>query len=167
MKKLTLFLFLAGGFLGYSGSAQVNVSINIGSQPLWGPAGYDEVQYYYFPEYDVYYDVPHRQYIYWNNERMVTGRMLPSRYHADLYRTYKVVRNEPRPWRRHNDDRQKYNEYKGRHDQVVIRDSHDEKYWQVKGHPDHGKWKGNGNGNGKGNGNGNGKGNGRGRGHHS
>ncbi|MBN8852451.1 MAG: hypothetical protein J0H07_11390 [Sphingobacteriales bacterium] len=37
----------------------------------------------------------------------------------------------------------KYSEYRGRHDQGPIRDSHEEKYWQIKGHPDHGKWKGN------------------------
>jgi len=145
MKKLALIALMAGSFLRHSASAQVKVdlNVNIGSQPLWGPTGYDHAEYYYLPEYDVYYDVPHRQYIYWNNGRRVTAATLPARYHADLYHTYKVVKNEPRPWGHHNDDVKKYAEYKSHHDQGPIRDSHEEKYWQIKGHPDHSKWKGN------------------------
>src|SRR5262245_34501972 len=145
MKKLALIVMMAGGLsLGQSASAQVSVSINIGSQPLWGPTGYDQAQYYYLPEYDVYYDVPHKRYIYCDNGRRVAAPTWPERLHADLYKTYKMVENEPSPWKHHNDDVRKYNEYRGRHDQVVIRDSHEEKYWQIKGHPDHDKWKGNG-----------------------
>ena len=140
MKKLALIIVLAGGALWQHADAQVNVSINIGSQPLWGPTGYDQAQYYYLPEYDVYYDVPHKQYIYWNQGRRVTAAQLPASYHADLYKTYKVVENDPSAWKHHKDDARKYNEYKGRHDQTVIRDSHEEKYWQIKGHPDHSKW---------------------------
>ncbi|OJW55299.1 MAG: hypothetical protein BGO55_01740 [Sphingobacteriales bacterium 50-39] len=99
MKKLTLFVLLGGGFFLHSASAQVkvNLDVNIGSQPLWGPTGYDHAEYYYLPEYDVYYDVPYKQYIYWNNGRRVTAATLPARYQADLYHTYKVVQNEPRP----------------------------------------------------------------------
>ena len=148
MKKLALIIGLAGGVLSLHASAQVSVSLNIGSQPLWGPTGYDKAQYYYLPEYDAYYDVSHKQYIYWDNGRRATASKLPSRYHADLYKTYKVVENERSPWKHHKDDMNKYNEYKGRHDQAVIRDSHDEKYWQIKGHPDHSKWKGNDHGRG-------------------
>lgn len=148
MKKLALIVIVAGGLFSQSASAQVSVSVNIGSQPLWGPTGYDQAKYYYLPEYDVYYDVPHKKYIYWNNGRRVSAATLPSKYHADLYKTYKVVENEPSPWKHHNDDVKKYGEYKGRHDQAVIRDSHEEKYWQIKGHPDHAKWKGNDHGRG-------------------
>lgn len=148
MKKLALIFIVAGGLFSQSASAQVSISVNIGSQPLWGPTGYDQAQYYYLPEYDVYYDIPHKKYIYWNNGHRVSAATLPTRYHADLYKTYKVVENEPSPWNHHNDDIKKYGEYKGRHDQVVIRDSHEEKYWQIKGHPDHAKWKGNDHGRG-------------------
>lgn len=142
MKKLSLIVLLAGGFFWHPASAQVKIDVNIGSQPLWGPTGYDKAQYYYLPEYDAYYDVPHKQYIYWNNNRRVTAATLPTKFHADLYHTYKVVENEPSPWNHHKDDIGKYAQYKGRHDQGAIRDSHDEKYWQIKGHPDHSKWKG-------------------------
>lgn len=38
--------------------AQVSLNINIGSQPVWGPTGYDHVDYYYFPDIDAYYYVP-------------------------------------------------------------------------------------------------------------
>jgi len=136
---------MAGGFLWHSASAQVNVSINIGSQPLWGPSGYDQAQYYYLPEYDVYYDIPHKQYIYWNGGRRVTAASLPARYHADLYKTYKVVLNDKQPWTHHADHVKQYAQYKTRYDQGPIRDSHDEKYWQIKGHPDHSKYKPKGN----------------------
>jgi hypothetical protein len=46
---------MAGGLLWQHAFAQVSVSVNIGSQPLWGPTGYDQAQYYYLPEYDAYF----------------------------------------------------------------------------------------------------------------
>ena len=98
--------------------------------------------------------------------------MLPERFRDyDLYRTYKVVINEREPWRQHETYRVKYLQYKGRHNQDVIRDSRDKKYFVNKNHPEHNNWvkqqnnrkhkendnKGNGKGkkknNGKGNGN--------------
>ena len=30
--------------------AQIKLSINIGSQPVWGPVGYHHVDYYYLPD---------------------------------------------------------------------------------------------------------------------
>ena len=36
--------------------------------------------------------------------------------------------------------REKYSSYKGRHDQEVIRDSHDSKYFVNKNHPQHKNW---------------------------
>jgi hypothetical protein len=36
--------------------------------------------------------------------------------------------------------REKYSSYKGRHDQEVIRDSHDSKYFVNKNHPQHNEW---------------------------
>lgn len=115
-------LFVGLGFFQTS-NAQVSVSINIGSQPLWGPVGYDYVRYYYLPEMDVYYDVSSRRYTYYHGNRWVTKSQLPSRYrHYDVYRTYKVVLNEPSPWRYHSRHRSSYGRYAHNHSQIVIRD---------------------------------------------
>jgi len=111
--------------------AQVHVSfgINISNQPDWGPVGYDHADYYYMPDIGVYYDVPAHQYIYLSNNVWVRRSYMPPAYRDyDLYHGYKVVVNEPRPWRRDADYRVKYATYRGRRDQVIIRDSHEDKY---------------------------------------
>ena len=108
---------------------RVNLNVNIGSQPDWGPVGYDHVDYYYLPEIEAYYDVPSRQYIYSENNRWVRRAYLPERYrNYDMYRSYKVVINERAPWERNNVYRNRYNGYGNRRDQIIIRDSRDEKY---------------------------------------
>lgn len=136
---LSLFLWCASG----TSNAQVSVSLNfnIGSQPVWGPTGYDYVEYYYLPDIDVYYDVPQHRYYYYNNGRWRYSSNLPSRFgNYDFYNSYKVVINEREPWRNHKNYREKYSSYKGRHDQQPIRDSRDSKYFQNKNHPEHNNW---------------------------
>jgi hypothetical protein len=54
----------------YACFAQVRVNINIGSQPVWGPVGYDHVDYYYLPDIETYYYVPTRQFVYFNKWQM-------------------------------------------------------------------------------------------------
>ncbi|WP_421939672.1 hypothetical protein [Pedobacter sp.] len=149
--------------LGLSAKAQVNVNINIGSQPLWGPTGYDHVDYYYLPDVESYYYVPKKQFVYLNGNDWVFANSLPSRYgNYDLYNGYKVVINSPKPYLNFNNDRVKYAKFKGNgKKQLVIRDSRESKYYVVKGHP-HGMPPGQakkiyGKGN-NGNGHGNGKG---------
>jgi len=102
---------------------KVGVNINIGSQPAWGPVGYDYVDYYYLPDIDAYYYVPNRQFIYLSNGHWVFASSLPVAYHRyDLYSGYKVVVNEPRPYLHANVFRERYANYKGRrNEQVVIR----------------------------------------------
>ncbi|AYL98557.1 hypothetical protein [Mucilaginibacter celer] len=110
-------------------SAQISLSINIGSQPEWGPVGYDRADYYYLPDIDAYYDINAHQYVYFDNNVWVHGAVLPPRFGSyDVYRSYKVVVNERTPWVRNDVYRRKYASYRGRHDQVVIRDSRDVKY---------------------------------------
>ena len=136
---LTLFLWCASGTL----NAQVSVSINfnLDSQPVWGPTGYDYVEYYYLPDIDIYYDVPQHRYYYYNNGRWRYNSNLPSRFgNYDFYNSYKVVINEREPWRNHKKYKEKYSSYKGRHDQQPIRDSRDSKYYVNKNHPEHNKW---------------------------
>src|ERR1700710_2619533 len=96
-------------------SAQIRLSVNIGSQPEWGPVGYDHADYYYMPDIDSYYDVNAHQYIYLNNNAWVHTNALPSRYsNYDVYHGYKVVVNQPTPWAHNDVYRQKYASYKGR-----------------------------------------------------
>lgn len=150
MKKLIYSLAAFGIlFVSQPAEAQVNVSINIGSQPTWGPAGYDYARYYYMPEIDVYYDVASRRYTYPSGRRWVTVRSLPSRYrHIDMHRTYKVVLNNARPWSNHHVVRKQYARYAGNHSQRVLRDHrgydrHESKKYHKKmqkhGRRDHGR----------------------------
>lgn len=119
--------------------AQLNINLgtNIGSQPVWGPVGYDRVDYYYLPDVESYYYVPTRKYMYLNNGQWISSTRLPSRYaNYDVQRGYKVVMNEPKPYLHFNDDKVKYIQYKGyKQRQEFIRNSNDPKYYVVKGHP--------------------------------
>ncbi len=151
-------------FLFSAASAQT-LSINIGTQPVWGPTGYDHVEYYYLPDIDAYYYVPQHQFIYQERGQWRREANLPSRYgNYDLFNAHKIVVNERTPYRHAQVYRDKYASFKGRHDQQPIRDSRDAKYFVNPSHPEHAKWveqnrRGPGNsGNDKGN-NGNGRGN--------
>lgn len=155
MKKILMIAALfAATLVAGSAKAQVRISLglNIGSQPDWGPVGYDHVDYYYMPDVDAYYDVPAHQYVYMDNNVWVHRAYLPTRYRTyDMYHGYKVVVNRPNPWLRHSYYRTTYASYRGRQGQAVIRDSRDARYQN--------HWNGNnGNHNGRG---GNGPGNGR------
>lgn len=139
----SLFLFMAVALALSAAPAQVSVrlNLNIGNQPLWGPAGYDHVEYYYLPDIEVYYNVPEARFYYFDGGRWIGRSRLPSRFGAfDFYSSYKVVVNEARPYRRHATYRDQYLSYKGRHDQQPIRDSRDERYFVIKNHPEHSKW---------------------------
>ena len=58
MKKIIFIILLCTfGLLSQKSNAQISLKINIVSQPIWGPEGYDYVEYYYLPEIDVYYNV--------------------------------------------------------------------------------------------------------------
>jgi hypothetical protein len=145
--KISLCLLILGGVFNFTPAhSQVSVNINIGSQCLWGPIGYDYVEYYYLPEIDVFYYVPTGEYIYWRGDQEVFVTYLPASYHVDLYTTYKVIINEPKPYLQHNTYIVKYAQYKhGGPKQVAIRDSRDEKYYVVKGHPKYNGSNGNNN----------------------
>lgn len=111
-KFIMAVLFLCGAVTAEKASAQV--SINIGLQPAWGPAGYDYVDYYYLPDIETYYYVPKRQFIYLNNGRWIYSAGLPSRYRTyNLYNGYKVVLNAPKPYLQHATYKVKYAKYKG------------------------------------------------------
>jgi hypothetical protein len=177
MKKLILLLVLSLlGFIPLKSLAQLNVNVNIGSQPLWGPVGYEHVDYYYLPDIDSYYYVPQRQFIYLNAGNWVFGTALPSRYSGyNLYNGYKVVINSPQPYLHYKEHKIKYAGFKGRTGQPVLSKRKNSKNYEIKGSPNQGKKGGDkhygSNGNGKikssraniGKGNSNGHGNGKGK----
>lgn len=158
MKKLKL-LALLGIILFASTTihAQVSINVNIGTAPSWGPSGYSNVDYYYLPDVQAYYDIRATQFIYLSNGRWIHARYLPGRYrNYDLYSGYKVVLNDyhgSRPYTNFNNHKVKYYKgYKGA-PQRSIRDYR--KHGDDEGRGNYGNGRGNeekgNNGNGKGN----------------
>ena len=149
-KKLLSMLFVLAAFAcATTSKAQVSVgvNINIGNQPEWGPAGYDDAEYYYMPDIETYYYVPRRQFVYLSGNRWIFSASLPPRYaHYNLYSGYKVVLTDHQPYRHHHSHKVKYEKYKNyRNKQVVIKHKHDNGK-----HKGHYKQKGNGKRHGKG-----------------
>jgi hypothetical protein len=160
MKK-TIFIaaLLLSGFVFQTANAQVNIGVraNIGTQPVWGPVGYDRVEYYYMPDIDLFYNVPRQQYVYQEDGRWRSNRSLPSQYsNYDFNSGYKVVINDdPRPYRNVQNYRTRYAGYKGNHGQEIIRNSRDSRYFVNRNHPEYNNWRNNNGNRGRGNGNGN------------
>lgn len=128
MKKFLLISALFLGAFCYKANAQLSVQLNIGRQPVWGPTGYDYVNYYYLPGPDVYYDVNRGLFVYYQYGRWNFAPSLPGRYgRYDLYNSYKVVINDRNPWLRNSYYHSHYYAYRGRR-QEIIRDSRDERY---------------------------------------
>jgi hypothetical protein len=141
MRRLLLFIVAVLMTSIVDAQVRVNLNLNVDRQPVWGPTGYDHVEYYYLPDIEAYYNVPQRKYYYQEKGRWASGTLLPNRYRGfDLYHAYKVVVNEPTPYRNHATYKDKYASYKGRRDQQSIRDSRDSKYYVNPRHPEHMNW---------------------------
>ena len=98
---------------------------NSTSQPQWGPAGYQQANYYYLPDVESYYSVASHQFIYLSNGRWLYSATLPQQYkNYDLYSGYKVVINRARPFLNFSEDKVIYAKYKNRKNkQVLVRDA--------------------------------------------
>ena len=86
---------------GQSNNANLITSAdyNVERQPIWGPTGYDHVEFYYIPEIGVYYSVPQQKFFYSYFGRWRSSSSLPARYRGyDFYNSYKVVVNDPKPY---------------------------------------------------------------------
>jgi len=145
MKKFGILMFVTAAlfFVSQSNvSAQVRLSLNLNVQPQWGPVDNDYVEYYYMPEYDMYYYAPEAQFVYRNGSNWVFSTTLPYQYrNADLYRTYKVVVNENKPYLRNDYYRNHYKGYKNYHSrQGSIRDSRDSRYNESRNRPDNSRY---------------------------
>ena len=131
MKKLFIAgsVLLASAFLNTS-NAQISLSVNIGTQPSWGPTGYDHAEYYYIPDIQCYYYVPSHQFVYLNRGHWTFGSELPRQYRGfDLFHSYKVVMNEPQPYLHFDEHRATYDHFRGApNGQVFIRDSREDRY---------------------------------------
>jgi len=131
MKKLLeAAAFFAASALLNPTSAQIHFSVNIGTQPSWGPTGYDHVEYYYIPDIQAYYYVPDHQFVYLNRGHWTFSHELPPRYHDfDLYHSHKEVINEPQAYLHFDEHRRDFDHFRGQApNQEFIRDSHDERY---------------------------------------
>jgi hypothetical protein len=97
--------------------AQVSINVNIGAPPVWGPVGYTNMEYYYLPDIQSYYDVRASQFIYFGGGTWVRSSRLPRQHrNYDLYSGYKVVLNDYHgrtPYVYYDRHRTKY--YKGYH----------------------------------------------------
>lgn len=133
MKKFIFAFALLIGIASFNNKVEaqsVNISINIGNQPAWGPVGYDYVDYYYMPDINCYYNVNLGLFYYSDRGQWISARYLPYAYrNYDLYGMYKVVLvNTVNPWRYNNVHYRDYGRYRGYRNQYVIRDSRDDRY---------------------------------------
>ncbi len=108
-----IFLFLFN--LSFS---QVSINVNIGTPVVRVPVQYSNVDYYYLPDVQAYYDIRASQYIYLNQGNWCRASYLPGPYRDyDLYRGRKVILNDyhgSRPYVYYNNHKAKYhNYYKG------------------------------------------------------
>ena len=84
---IVIVLFITGSL-----QAQTSLNVNVGTPPLWGPAGYSDVRYYYLPDVEAYYDVQASRFIYYRGGVWNRRSYLPTQYSDyDLYNGYKVV----------------------------------------------------------------------------
>jgi hypothetical protein len=141
MKKVLVMLSLfAAVLLAGHVKAQVNVNVNIGSQPEWGPSGYNHVDYYYLPDINAYYNISTAQYIYLLNNKWHFAKKLPSRYkNYNVYNAYKVDVNREKPYQNNKQDIQNYGKYKGQTGQQMLRDNQDYKNIKNQGNSKSGK----------------------------
>jgi len=147
---------IAVGIILFASNAiqsQVSVNVNIGSPPAWGPVGYSNVDYYYLPDVEAYYDIRASQFIYFGGGRWVRASYLPGPYrNYDLYNGYKVVLTDyhgPRPYTYYKSHKAKYYKgYKGAPQRTIGRrhDNRNQGNQGNRGNKGHNKGKGNGNG---------------------
>lgn len=102
-----------------SNALRAQVTITIGPPPPWGPIGFPEIQYYYIPDVETYYDVQSAMFIYYESGGWVYRPHLPHRYrNYNLYNGYKVVMTGYRgssPYDHFNEHKRDYKKggYKG------------------------------------------------------
>lgn len=118
MKALKLIAIGIVIFLSNTVKAQISININVGSPPLWGPVEHYDVQYYYLPDIEAYYDVHTSMFIYYVDGIWIHRTFLPHRHRGyDLYNGYKVILSDYHgnsPYHNHSIYKNKYKKgYRG------------------------------------------------------
>jgi len=131
MKKsfLIIMILIAVAYANQS-TAQIRLSLNIGSQPCWGPTGYDHAEYYYLPDIECYYNVPKHRFVYQDGGRWIFSPTLPPMYaNYNLNTGYKVVMNEEKPYMHFAEHRDQYSRYRGNAErQPILHESTEDRY---------------------------------------
>ena len=152
-KKILPIAIVLSVILMYTADAQVrvNLNVNIGQRPAWGLPGNYTGDFYYFPEIDVYYNIPQRRFVYLDRGHWIYVNELPRAYRGfDLYRGHKIVINDPNPFVRPHYYRERYGrQYTAYRPPVVIVDrrrgyerDNDHRNWRDddrRDHRDHGR----------------------------
>lgn len=138
MKKIILMISVIA-LMGVSTAVKaqnvsVNVSVNINSQPAWGPEGYEVANFYYFPDLNIYFDINNSLFYYLSGSKWISNRYLPNKYSRyDFYNLYKIVINDdPQPWLNHKSYKKQYSGYKNNKTQTPIRNSNNSQYSKSK-----------------------------------
>lgn len=139
--KTLKFILLGLVLTSFTMQSQVSVNVNFGTPPVWAPADRIEVQYYYLPEVDVYYDVPAQRFIYIRNGSWYRSAALPAKYRGYNLRGANIVYltdyRGNAPYKFHKTHKVKYGK---RGNVYVVKDA------KHKGHPGKGHGKGHGKG---------------------
>lgn len=147
MKYFKSFIIATFLILFSSTQGQVAVNVNIGRPPVWGPTITPEVEYYYLPDVESYYDIRASRFIYLNNGVWIRSKSLPVRYRSyDLYKGRTVIINDyhgPKPYTYFKRHKVKYYNGNG----IKIKKSNSPRQENYQGNRNE---KGNGKGNGKG-----------------
>lgn len=99
MKKIKIIAFvalLAGGFLMESCGPIIISSRPSHPMPSWFyPNRVVNVRYVYFPDVMIYYDISHRNYLYFENNIWISVDVLPPRYNSfNLHRARQIRVND-------------------------------------------------------------------------
>jgi hypothetical protein len=145
MKKLNLFILGTLFFVFNVSHAQIDININLGKPPVWGPVVTTE-EYYYLPDINSYYDIRQSEFIYLTNGAWIRNKSLPRRYRSyDLNSGYVVVLNDyhgRNPYKNFKNHKLKYYREKTNNNKIeVFEEKHD--------NGNHGNGKGKGNKKGK------------------
>lgn len=106
-------------------NAQISISLNIGTPPVYHNSGNVVVDYYYLPDIQSYYDARANVYVYLERGNWTRSRNLPNQYrNYDAQNCYKVALNDyhgNQPYKNFNNDRTRYYVgYRGENQKQVV-----------------------------------------------
>ncbi|APA00186.1 MULTISPECIES: hypothetical protein [Flavobacterium] len=115
-------------FAASTSQAQVSINVNIGApavvvRPAWVPQNHVNVDFYYIPEIEAYYDVNASLYVYLNNGNWVRTRYVPVQYRGcDLNRAHRIALrgyHGNRPYAYFNNHNVRYHDNRNYHPRYV------------------------------------------------